>query len=374
MPVKKLFDVIITDDMQEVSVQLPQEKSRGYTIYVDKLAIGKLGELFKLEKYSRIMVVTDEAVKSEFLQTLLAALPEGAASVSLPSGEKVKNIQSVQQVWTALHDAGCDRKSLVINLGGGVISDIGGFAASTYMRGIDFINIPTTILSQVDASVGGKTGFNFAGIKNLVGSFQQPVGIVIDTQTLSTLPQAELISGFGEIIKHGLIWDENYFKKVTAKQPLEFSEDELTDIITGSCRIKLAIIQDDIHENAARKLVNFGHSVGHAVEALSLETDRPLLHGEAVSIGMVAEANISVRLDLLPGADLERIKNALERAGLPTSVRGLRLADIREKMRSDKKNNDGKLSFTLLDDIGHALYNKEVPETAVTQALEAILD
>ncbi len=360
--------------MQEVKVDIPLAEQRGYKIHVGTGLIKEVGTLYDAGQYSKVLIVTDDTVESLLLKELKSSLPPGTVSVLLPAGETNKDIDSVQKVWKALHEAGCDRKSLLINLGGGVIGDVGGFAASTYMRGIDFLNVPTTLLSQVDSSIGGKTGINFADIKNLVGSFNQPVGVVIDPQTLATLPARELSSGFSEVIKHGLIWDEGYFGQATAKRPSEFTQEELTDIITGSCRIKLAIIKDDIREGGARKLVNFGHTVGHAVEALSHETSSPLLHGEAVSIGMAAEAGISVRLDKLAQTDLERVRQALANAGLPVSASGIRAEDILDKMRSDKKNTGGRLNFTLLDRIGHAVYNQEVSSEVVTEAIKAILD
>lgn len=359
--------------MQTITVKQATPQEEDYTIHIGGGATEKIGSLYDFGRYSKLFIVTDENVAPLLLDKLTSALPAKADSIVLPAGEKQKNIDNVQKVWSALHDSGCDRKSLVINLGGGVIGDIGGFAASTYMRGVDFMNVPTTLLSQVDSSVGGKTGFNFDGIKNLIGSFNQPVGVVIDPQTLATLPEREFVSGFAEIIKHGLVQSKRHFEQATAKRPLEFTPDELVDIITESCRIKLGIIEDDIHESSTRKLVNFGHTIGHAVEALSLETGSPLLHGEAVSIGMVAEAMISTRLDLLPAADLERVKQALQNAGLPITVKGQRLEDILEKMQSDKKNSGGQLNFTLIDGIGHALYNKEVPSPVVTEAIQAII-
>lgn len=369
-----LFGDIITTDMKEVNVELPHAKQRGYKIYVDAGAIGRIGRLFDLGAYSKIVVVTDDTAGTPLLQKLLGALPDGASSVTIPTGERSKTVESVQEIWKALHDAGCDRRSLVINLGGGVVGDVGGFAAATYMRGIGFINVPTSLLAQADASVGGKTGFNFDGIKNLVGTFSQPAGVVIDPQALATLPDREFISGFGEIIKHGIIKDEKHFEAVTAKPPLEFSEDELTDIIAASCRIKAGLVQDDEAESGARKLLNFGHTVGHAVEALSLETDKPLLHGEAVSIGMAAEAAISVKSGLLQAADLKKLTRALAAAGLPVTIGSMHPDAIQGKMQSDKKNAGGKLNFTLIDRIGHAVYDQQVPSSVVTEAIQAILD
>jgi 3-dehydroquinate synthase len=360
--------------MQKITVNPSVETQKACTIYIGNGVLEQIGSLYDLKQYSKLFVVTDETIQPLLLDRLTAALPMNVASVALPAGEQHKHIDSVQKIWTALHEAGCDRQSLVINLGGGVIGDLGGFAASTYMRGVDFLNVPTTLLAQVDASLGGKTGFNFAGIKNLIGSFNHPIGIVIDLQILGTLPKREFISGFGEIIKHGLVWDASHFHKATAKQPLQFTQEELADIIAESCHIKLAIIESDMHEGSVRKLVNFGHTIGHAVEALSLETNTPLLHGEAVSVGMTAEATISHNLGLLSNADLRRIRQGLENAGLPVAVHGQRLEDILKKMQSDKKNNDGRLNFTLLDGIGHALYNQQVPLPVVTEAIQAIID
>lgn len=359
--------------MQKITVKQDAPDQADYTINIGSGTLEKIGSLYDFERYYKLFIVTDENVEPLLLEKLKAALPSEADSIVLPVGEKQKNIDNVQKVWSALHASGCDRKTLLINLGGGVVGDIGGFAASTFMRGIDFLNVPTTLLSQVDSSVGGKTGFNFDGIKNLIGSFNQPIGVVIDPQTLATLPKREFVSGFAEIIKHGLVQDKHHFEQATAKRPLEFTPDELVDIITKSCRIKLGIIEVDIREGSTRKLVNFGHTVGHAVEALSLEAGTSLLHGEAVSIGMVAEATISTHFDLLPAADLEKVKQALKKATLPVTVHGQRLEDILEKMRSDKKNNSGKLNFTLIDSIGHALYNKEVPSSVVTEAIQAII-
>lgn len=360
--------------MKEVKVELSLGERRGYSIHVGPGSIKRLGSLYDLGRYSKVVVITDETVQPLLLEELESSLPEGSAALRLPAGERHKDIDSVQKIWKALHDTGCDRKSLVINLGGGVIGDLGGFAASTYMRGIDFLNVPTTLLSQVDSSIGGKTGMNFAGIKNLIGSFNQPVGVVIDPQTLATLPTRELSSGFAEVIKHGLIWDRDYFEQVTAKKPADFTQDELTDIISGSCAIKLAIIKDDVREGGARKLVNFGHSVGHALEAISHDSDKPLLHGEAISLGMVAEADISVRSGKLATEDLEKVRRALTDAGLPVSLSGMDVDEVMEKMRSDKKNTGGRPNFTLIDSIGHALYDQEVPANVVTEALEAISD
>jgi 3-dehydroquinate synthase len=278
--------------------------------------------------------------------------------IAVSSGEQAKQIETVQSIWKALHKNGCDRKSLLINLGGGAICDVGGFAASTFMRGIDFMNIPTTLLAQVDASMGGKTGIDFEGVKNLVGTFSRPIKTIIDVDLLKTLPAREFIAGFAEIIKHGLIADVEYFRMVTSKHPLQFTRSEMIKIIARSREIKSAIVTSDPKEKGARKLLNFGHTVGHAIESLSLDTERPLLHGEAVAIGMVAEAEISESVGYICSADVELIRRVIEHAGLPTSVRNFSTKDIERKMRSDKKNEGGVINFTLLKKIGKAVINQ----------------
>lgn len=357
--------------MHKIILQPNAKPAKDSTIFIGTGILSEIGSLYNLSHYSKIFIVTDESVAPLLLDPLLSVLPAGSGSITLPNGEQQKNIEGVQKVWTAMHDAKCDRKSIVINLGGGVIGDVGGFAASTYMRGIDFLNIPTTLLSQVDAGIGGKNGFNFKGVKNLMGTFKQPIGILIDPKTLSSVPEREFLSGFAEIIKHGLIWDKTYFEQITAKKPLDYTQEELTDIIAKSCQIKTDIVQSDTNEEGIRKLVNFGHTIGHALEALSLETPKPMVHGEAISIGMVVEADISRQLSLLPANDLQPIKQAFINAGLPVTTQVMNIAPILEKVRSDKKNENGNVNFTLLKSIGHAVYNQQVAESVITTALQS---
>jgi 3-dehydroquinate synthase len=359
--------------MKKITITFPARPEQAYAIYIATNAIEEIASLHDLGGYSKVFVVTDETIQPLLFDKLVAALPVKAAPIILPAGEKQKTIGNIQKIWTAMLEAGCDRKSLVINLGGGVIGDMGGFAASTYMRGVDFLNIPTTLLSQVDASVGGKTGFNFGGVKNLIGTFNQPVAVIIDPETLDGLPKREFLSGFAEVIKHGLVADAGYFKEITAKPPLEFTKAELEEIISRSCQIKTDIVQHDVAEGGHRKLINFGHTVGHAVEALSLETDTPLLHGEAVSIGMLAEARISQRLGKLSPEEAQQIEQALSGAGLPTSVASLSIDDVLAKMQSDKKNDSGNINFTLLDGIGRAVYNQRVDQPVVVEVLQTVV-
>lgn len=347
---------------------------KDYNIIIGNNTLEKITEYIVLDKYSKIFVITDENVAPLFLEKLSKQLPEGTKSLIVPSGEKTKTIETVQKIWEAMREAGLDRKSLVINLGGGVIGDMGGFAASTYMRGLHFLQIPTTLLAQIDSSIGGKTGIDFAGIKNLIGTFDQPTAVIIDTQTLETLPNREFFSGFAEMIKHGLIADKNYFETVTSKKPKRFSKEELVELIARSCEIKQELVEHDETETGQRKLLNLGHTIGHAIESLSLETDNQLLHGEAVSLGMVAEAKIAQLQNLISENDVETLKHALENASLPTSLRDHEVAKqshetIIHKMKSDKKNERGKINFTLLAGIGKAVYDQNVSHEIITQAI-----
>lgn len=362
------------ENMKKIEITLSESNNISYPIIIGSNFLPALKSHFPFTDYSQAFVLCDKHVAPLLLKAVLTAIPIKKTSYILPAGEKVKDITTVGKIWGALQAARCDRSSLVINLGGGVISDMGGFAASTYMRGIDFINIPTTLLSQVDASVGGKTGIDFGGIKNLVGTFNQPKAVIIDVATLQTLPKREFIGGFAEIVKHGFIRDKDYFNQVTAKHPLEFNSSEMVDIIAGSCAIKAAAIQRDPTEKGLRKILNFGHTIGHAIEALSLETETPLLHGEAVSIGMVAEAKLSQLMGFLSAKEVATITNSLRTMWLPITIKEIEVASIVDKMLSDKKNEKGSINFVLLDKIGKARYNQEVSQSILTEALLAVME
>lgn len=355
--------------MKKIHVHIKNDRRQDYPIFIGVGLLEKINSLVDITKYSKAMIVTDRNIPSSLVQNLQSNLKIANSSIVLDSGEQQKNLDGIQKVWKTLKDSGCDRESLVINLGGGVIGDIGGFAASTFMRGIDFLQIPTTLLAQVDSSIGGKVGINFLGIKNLIGIFQQPIAVIIDVNTLSTLPQREFISGFAEIIKHGLIADENYFKSVTAKKPQDFSQEELIEIIEKSCQIKVLFVSQDEEESGRRKLLNFGHTIGHAVEALTQKTNHPLLHGEAISIGMIVEGKISNLVGLLSDAEYKQLNQSIIQAGLPTEVSGLEVNAILEKIKSDKKNVKGETKFTLLRSIGKAIINQTVDESIIRKVL-----
>lgn len=340
-----------------------------YIVNVESSLLSKLPQLVSFQKYSKIFVITDSTVEKLWFTKIEESIPFDIEKIVVDPGEKAKNLETVKKIWSQLLERKCDRKSLVINLGGGVILDMGGFAASTFMRGIDFLQIPTTLLSMVDVSVGGKVGIDFAGIKNLIGLFNQPVGVIIDIDTLKTLPKREFVSGFGEIIKHGLIANKDYFNFVTSKKPEDFNSDELKKIIITSVKIKSSIVNDDEKESGRRKLLNFGHTIGHAIESLSLETDKPLLHGEAVSIGMVIEAEISQLLKLITENEFDEIKKSLINSGLPIDYGDINADAIIEKIKTDKKSEKGEIKWTLIKGIGQGIINRDIPENIITEVM-----
>lgn len=339
-----------------------------YKVLVGKNALSNFSKI-NLKKYPSIFLVADEKVWKLWSEKIEKVFGKRCKKIILKSNEQIKNIDNVQKIWQKLLVSGCDRKTLLINLGGGVIGDLGGFSASTYMRGIDFIHIPTTLTGQADSAIGGKVGINFAEIKNLIGNFNQPVAVICDTGFLSTLPKREFISGFAEIIKHGLILDRRYFEFVSSKKPLDFTNQELRKIILNSIKIKAKIVNQDEKETNYRKLLNFGHTIGHAIESLSLETPAPLLHGEAISIGIIVEARISNLIRKLPSSDLQLIRQSLINAALPISMPKIDPEKIIKKMLSDKKNVKGKINFTLLKGIGEAIVNQTIPDNIIRKAL-----
>lgn len=359
--------------MKKLTVTIPTVQSKRYPIFIGKNLLEQISQLFDLSHYSKIAIITDKTVAKIWLTSLTDNISFPFFTILVPPGEKYKSIETAQAIWSEMMGGKVDRKSLVINLGGGVIGDTGGFAASTYMRGIDFIQIPTSLTAAVDAMVGGKVGINFKGLKNYIGSFQQPAGVLVDVATLKTLPDREYTEAFGEIIKHGAIADKKYFDFVTSKKPLDFSMDELIDIIDGSIRIKAQIVQTDEKESGTRKLLNFGHTIGHAVESISLKSKRSLLHGEAISIGIAAEAKISFIANALPQKDTDKLINALSRAELPVETNAAKIGDVLKTISYDKKNQKNTVNWTLLQSIGHAVYDQKVDETIVRQALKSIL-
>lgn len=360
--------------MQTLQIKIQNHSNLEYPIFIGNGLFSQISVIFNLKKYSSIFIVTDSITGPLFAEKLIKATTVKTSLITVEPGEKYKNIEIVQEIWNKILLSGGDRKSLVINLGGGVITDMGGFASSTYMRGVDFIQIPTTLLSMVDASVGGKVGIDFAGIKNLIGSFNQPVGVLIDTAALETLPDREFNAGFAEIIKHGLIYDKKYFDFVTAKEPKKFSDQEIIEIIFKSCQIKSDIVSVDEKEGSTRKLLNFGHTIGHAIESLSLETNNPLLHGEAISIGMIIEAKISQLVGNITESEYQQIKKVFVNTNLPVEYKNIDINAVLEKIKKDKKSESGQIQWTLLENIGKAIINQHVSETQIESAFKQVYE
>ncbi len=359
--------------MKKIPVTI-KRKSESYKILIGSGLITKLPGLFDFSEYSSVAIITDSNVGPKYVQSIKRLYIRNNVSVfTFPAGEQHKNLDTVTKAYQFLARHQVDRKGLIINLGGGIVTDLGGFVAATYMRGVDTINIPTTVEGMVDASIGGKVGVNLGHWKNYVGMFHQPKAIVMDIDTLKTLNERNLVAGFGEIIKHGLIADKQYFEFVTSKKPKDFSQTELTEIISRSCEIKKNIVEQDERESERRKLLNFGHTIGHAVESLSLKTKRPLLHGEAVAIGMIAESMICQLAGMISSKALQLIIVSIRHAGLPVKIPFRVKRDfLLDLIKKDKKNVSGQIQWTLLNTIGYGIINQKISKNIVKKALAYI--
>ena len=327
-------------------------QSIGYPIYFSD-SLTQLANFIKQGNYSRFFILTDENTSAHCLPLLKEKLGDNEDDyhlIEISAGEESKDIDFCIGVWKMLIDFGADRKSLMVNLGGGVISDLGGFASSTFKRGIDFVHVPTTLLSQVDASVGGKTGIDIDSIKNIIGTFTQPKAVFIEYDFLKTLPERQILSGLAEMLKHGLICDAAYWNQLKVsdlKKPA-------AELIYRSIEIKNKVVIEDPKEMGIRKSLNFGHTVGHAVETYSLLNDanKALSHGEAIAIGMISEAYLSHKKIGLSDDSLTEIVNVINklypRYNIPESI----FDELYTYMQKDKKNEDGKINCTFLQEIG----------------------
>ena len=326
-------------------------------------------------KGKKAAVVTSSVIAPLYFARVERALRAAGAQVVeviLPDGEEHKTWQTLNMVYDALLGARCDRQTTIVALGGGVVGDIAGFAAATYQRGIPFIQLPTTLLAQVDSSVGGKTGINHPLGKNMVGAFHQPNAVVADVTTLNTLPLRELRAGLAEVIKHGFIFDVAFvgWLEASIERLLARDPEALTHAVVRSCEIKAQVVAADERETGLRAILNFGHTFGHAIES-GLGYGK-WVHGEAVAAGMVMAAEMSARLGTLGTSDAERIRTLLERAGLPVVGPADLSADrYLELMAVDKKAEGGKTRFVLLDALGSAVLRADVPESVVRGTLRA---
>lgn len=365
--------------MERISVTINEDRSgTTYPLFIGSGILKNLPQLIDLGQYSRILIFVDKNVPADVMVPI-DWNRNGIVVESVDVNEASKNLDGVKELWDSIVNANLDRHSLVINVGGGVLGDMGGFAASTYMRGIDFLQVPTTLLAQADASIGGKVGMNFRGIKNTIGSFQQPIAVIADVALLRSLPKREFVAGFAEIAKHGFIRSRDLLETILDCSDLILSrtaasEAALVKLLARSCLIKAEIVEEDERESSGtRKILNFGHTFGHAFESLSHDHESPLLHGEAISIGMVAEARLSQLVGLLDASGFEQVLNTLRRIGLPTSL-DLPIAadDVRRKIQADKKNVAGRVKWSLLRGVGNCLPDIEAPQEAVSAAMQDV--
>ncbi|MGB3799183.1 MAG: 3-dehydroquinate synthase [Lewinella sp.] len=319
--------------------------------------------------YAGWVILMDEHTERDCLPLIEPFLThETVARITVPPGERFKHLDTCRFIWEEMFKAGVGRRWCCLNLGGGVIGDMGGFAASTFKRGMDFVQIPTTLLSQVDASVGGKLGIDFYEVKNSIGLFANPAAVWVNPLFLETLPDREVRSGYAEIIKHALIADRGEWERLSALEKIDTSN--WSDLIGSSVDIKRRIVLEDPFEKGARKALNFGHTVGHAVESYQLNGENRLLHGEAIAIGMVCESWLSYREGLLSENDLRSITSYLIRLYGHPQVPEDGFPAMIDLMRQDKKNDDDRINFTLLEAPGQHVVNKTATPEVILESLE----
>ena len=348
--------------------------ARSYPIYIGEGLVDDTSLLKSHIGGQQVAVVTNEVVRELALARLLTAL-EGCASqvdvFTLADGEGEKNLDNYARILDFLLAHRHNRTTTVVALGGGVVGDIAGFAAATYQRGVDFVQIPTTLLAQVDSSVGGKTAVNHPSGKNMIGAFHQPVAVLADLDLLDTLPERELRAGIAEVIKYGVIVDADFFAWLEANTEalLALDRDALVQVIARSCEIKAAVVAEDERETGRRALLNYGHTFAHAIE--SLAGYGAYLHGEAVAIGMVMAAELAVRSGILNRSAGVRLRNLIDSFGLPVSPPQLSAAAMQEAMGMDKKVVDGALRFVLAREIGEAFVTTAVDQQQLDETLTA---
>ena len=347
--------------------------ARSYPIHVGEGILSRAGELLRLAGLQgRIAIVTNPTVAQLYLAPVHDALQQAGFEVTpvlVPDGEEHKNLASLSTIFDRLIQERFDRKSCVLALGGGVIGDLAGFAAATYLRGVPFVQVPTTLLAQVDSSVGGKTGVNHRDGKNLIGAFYQPRSVLIDVDVLMSLPRRELVAGLAEVIKYGIIEDPVLFDLLEKNMDklLEVDRRLLTHVITTSCAIKAKVVEKDEREEDYRAVLNFGHTLGHALEAAT--GYRQFLHGEAVGVGMAEAAAISARVGFCDRGSLERIHGLIKKAGLPSKLPSdLSPQILISGMELDKKSAAGKIKFVMCAGMGKTCFHWLTPE----QVMEAI--
>ena len=340
--------------MKEIFIELQE---RSYNIFIKEGLIKNSAEL--LSRYvsgKKCFLISDTNVFELYGNNTISMLRKASAvdivAFKFTPGEQSKNIKTLSNIYEAMADAGMSRDSVIIALGGGVVGDISGFAAATYMRGIDFIQIPTSLLAMVDSSVGGKTGIDLKAGKNLAGAFWQPKVVIIDPEVLQTLPMRELKTGMAEVIKYGIIYDKPFFSflEKEIKRIISLDLSVFTEIISTCCKIKAKVVIEDERENGIRAILNFGHTFGHAIEAVTKY--KIYTHGEAVAIGMLMAAKTAAMLNLISSNELKKISELIESTGLHSKAEGIKAEEVYQAMFKDKKVKNGKINFVIPESIG----------------------
>ena len=340
--------------------------NKDYNIFLGEEVFEKLAENLIIKEYSKVFVLMDNNT-SKYCWPLLSPYLVNYIPIIIPEGELNKNIRQAEFIWDTLQNNFADRKALIINLGGGVVSDIGGFCAATYKRGIDFINVPTSLMAMVDAAVGGKQGVDLHSFKNVIGVFKHPKDIFIYPPFLNTLDENEKRNGLAELCKHALIDDKSLFNKICEIPPNDW--EKINAFILQSLKIKVSIVKKDPFEKNIRKSLNFGHTIGHAIETASLLQDKvPLKHGEAIAIGMICEAYISKNIEKLSPKEFKSIVDYIT-LRFPKYTQKLNHEQLITFMKNDKKNNQGNINFTLLKKIGKAQVDINCHEELIIKAL-----
>jgi 3-dehydroquinate synthase len=347
-------------------------QANNYPVHFNETGYEKLNQHLKENKYSNLFIIVDSNTNEYCLPKFLPLLETELTIeiIEFEAGEPNKNIETCIQIWNVLTELGADRKTLIINLGGGVVTDLGGFVASTFKRGVDFIHIPTTLLSMVDASVGGKNGVDLGNLKNQIGVINTPKMVLIDTNYLETVPQNEMRSGLAEILKHGLIFDKAYWEKFLDLKAIDFAD--FDELIYRSVEIKNEIVMQDPTEKNIRKSLNFGHTLGHAIESYFLENENKttLLHGEAIAVGMILESYISLHKNLITEAEYNQIKTTLKSIYDDVVFEESDIDPILELLIHDKKNEYGTIQFALIEGIGKIKINQSVENELILNAFE----
>jgi 3-dehydroquinate synthase len=346
----------------------PTENLKMITLTDDNFS--SLNEFLNRKSFSKIFILVDENSHEYCLPTLLANMETDLEFeiIEIEAGEEIKNIQTASQLWEILTEMQADRKALMINLGGGVITDMGGFVASTYKRGIQFINIPTTLLSMCDASIGGKTGIDLMHYKNMVGTFTFPEQIFVFPKFLETLPFKELRSGFAEMLKHGLIANPLHWENLTRLHKLD--TEGIIPHIQTSMDIKQNVVQEDFHEKNIRKTLNFGHTIGHAVESLYLDQKNPVLHGEAVAMGMITETYLSFLEGLVSEEEAQLVIQNIRKYYPYLDISDFDDDAIFDLLMNDKKNSNNTILFSLLSGIGSCTFDYECSQKNIADSLK----